>query len=448
MKRYISVILRLLFAVAGIAYIAISLTWTDSVAVPKGTHQVQLASEPTTTKAITLDKPQNWRVIEGDVLGDEGNLTLRTPDATATMIITREQMGGQITQFRAKPGVTTTLEHAKFGLLLIGLLIVCPIYFVQSYRWWLLMKARGLTCSMGNAFRLTMVGTFFNFCMPGTTGGDLVKAWYASKNSDRRADSVMTVVVDRVTGLLGLFIMAALAGLFMVLATQQQWLQLSAEQMKVTGNLTLWIWLGLGAAGVGALFYFSRRIRRKLGINWNLVKKLPGHKLMVKVDDAALAYKQHLGVVAAAVLLSLPVHLALSGATALAGYALGMETPLGLLLTVIPVLFLAAAVPLTFQGLGVMEGLAMVMIAGSGATENQIVGMLLVIRFYQIFYALLGSLFLLGGNIHLHPERDEAAATVSAEPAKIESAGDGATPASPMSKSVAHIEKPEPAVVA
>jgi len=109
------------------------------------------------------------------------------------------------------------------------------------------------------------------------------------------------------------------------------------------------------------------------------------------------------------VLLSLPVHLALSGAAAIAGYALGMETPLGLLLTVVPVLFLAAAVPLTYQGLGVMEYLGTLLIVGAGvagATENQLIGMLLVARFYQIFYSLLGSIFLLGGEIHMHPERE------------------------------------------
>jgi hypothetical protein len=35
--------------------------------------------------------------------------------------------------------------------------------------------------------------------------------------------------------------------------------------------------------------------------------------------------------------------------------------------------------------------------------------MLLMIRFYQIVYALLGSLFLLKGDIHMHPEREPEA---------------------------------------
>ena len=36
MKKYFSIILRFLFAAAGIAYIAFTLTWVDRVALPAG----------------------------------------------------------------------------------------------------------------------------------------------------------------------------------------------------------------------------------------------------------------------------------------------------------------------------------------------------------------------------------------------------------------------------
>jgi hypothetical protein len=56
-----------------------------------------------------------------------------------------------------------------------------------------------------------------------------------------------------------------------------------------------------------------------------------------------------------------------------------------------------------------MEGLAMAMLLKPPiATPNQIVGMLLMFRLYQMAYSLLGSLFLLKGDIHLHPMEDDA----------------------------------------
>lgn len=407
MKKHLSLLLRILFAAAGVGYIALTLTWSDSIVVPAG---VVLPN------GVTPVKPMPFKVIEGDIIDKEGKLVVQLDEKT-TMEVDRAKLGAEVTDYRAKPGVPTTLAHAKVPLLLLGLLIVGPIYIVQSYRWWLLMRARGLDCTLWKSFRLTMIGSFFNYCMPGTTGGDLVKAYYSAKNSDRRADSVMTVVVDRVTGLLGLVVMAGVAGLFMIAATGAGWLELSEKQTKVVNSITGFIWLGMAIGAVCTAIYFSARVRKKLGITPERIGKLPGAKLLLKIDEAALAYRHHIGVMFAAVALSLPVHLALSGATAMAGYALGIESPLGLLLTVVPVLFLAAAVPLTYQGLGVMEGLAMALILSTTASENQIVGMLLMIRFYQIFYSLLGSLFLLRGDIHMHPEREaEAPAAVEVTP--------------------------------
>lgn len=393
-KKHLSLILRIVFAAAGIAYIAMSLTWSDSVVIMPGTHRIG-------GQTVTFDDQAVFTIAEGDVTATEGNLTLEGADGRRLIVpASRVQTD---TAFLAKPGIPATLESARASLLLIGLLIVGPIYIIQSYRWWLLMRARGIAVTVFKAFRLTMVGSFFNYCMPGTTGGDVVKAYYAARNSDRRADSVMTVIFDRITGLIGLIVLGGLAGLCMMIAGAAGWIELTDEQQSVIHRVTGFIWLGILGGMAGAAVYYSRRLRKWFGISWKRVSRLPGHKLLVKIDDAALAYRKHKRVVAASVLMSLPVHLALAGATAAAGYALGIDTPLGMLLTVVPVLFLAAAVPLTYQGLGVMEGLAIALLLGATATENQIVGMLLMIRFYQIFYSLLGSLFLLKGDIHMHP---------------------------------------------
>ncbi len=40
-------------------------------------------------------------------------------------------------------------------------------------------------------------------------------------------------------------------------------------------------------------------------------------------------------------------------------------------------------------------------------TFNQLVGILMLSRLFQLFYSLLGALFLLKGDIHLHPAVDE-----------------------------------------
>jgi hypothetical protein len=68
------------------------------------------------------------------------------------------------------------------------------------------------------------------------------------------------------------------------------------------------------------------------------------------------------------------------------------------------VLFLGAAVPISYQGLGVMEAIGgQLLVNPPACTFNQLVGLLMLARLFQVFYSLIGALFLLKGDIHLHP---------------------------------------------
>lgn len=293
-----------------------------------------------------------------------------------------------------REGVMTMLRRAQWSHLLGALLLLAPVYPIQTLRWWLLMRCRGIEVPLSRAFRLVMVGCFFNYCMPGTTGGDVVKAWYAARRSDRRTDAVMSVVFDRITGLLGLILLAGLAGLTML-------------DDPIARRVTQYIWLGAGGIVLISACYFSRHLRKMFGLQY-LLGKLNQEGLAGKIDQAAVAYGSHKVMVTVAIFISVPVHLLIAAATAVAGYALGIsivESPPALMLTVIPVLNLAGSVPLTYQGLGVMEYLGQQMLVR--AEPNHIIGMLLLMRLGQIFYSMLGSAFLLHGDIHLHPDQHE-----------------------------------------
>ena len=61
------------------------------------------------------------------------------------------------------------------------------------YRWWMLVRALGLEFALGNAFRLGLVGFFFNTLLPGGVGGDIVKAVGIAREQTRRA----LAIVDR-----------------------------------------------------------------------------------------------------------------------------------------------------------------------------------------------------------------------------------------------------------
>lgn len=390
MKKTISIILRLVLAALGIGYIIWTLSWSDQVIVPAGyIYEDGSVADQEVTLRVSSQEPDGWWALETDGGRDRVRVYIPTDEISAD-------------QPRHKPGIVSMLRNADASLLLLGLALLLPVFPIQAARWWLLMRCRGMAVPYTRATRLTMVGLFFNFCMPGMTGGDVIKAYYAAKGSGARGIAVMSVIFDRITGLLGLMLLAGIAGLVMLVRGG-----LEPHVHRLASTVTLVIWVGFACALIGPLFYFSKRVRAVIGLQRLFARLGPEH-ILVRIDEAAAAYRDHLRVVVAAVLISLPVHLCQALATTLAGYALGMELPIALMLTVLPVVFLAGSVPLTYQGLGVMEALIVAMLLPSPlADANQLVSMLVLFRLFLILYALVGALMMLRGDIHLHPQLED-----------------------------------------
>jgi glycosyltransferase 2 family protein len=111
-------------------------------------------------------------------------------------------------------------------------------------RWYLLVWAQEFEFTFRDAIRLGFVGYISNYIMPGAVGGDLIKAGaVAIRQRSRRAVAVATVFLDRLLGLLALFLVGGGA-----------WL-LQPVQNRGDVFLTCALAFGLfGAAGLIGLF--------------------------------------------------------------------------------------------------------------------------------------------------------------------------------------------------
>jgi uncharacterized protein (TIRG00374 family) len=112
------------------------------------------------------------------------------------------------------PGIRGLIQQAPdlaafFALALMGIICVS----IQFARWFLLVRALNLPFTIGNAFRLGLIGTFWNTFLPGSVGGDLMKAYLIARDTPgQRAAAVATVVADRLVGLFGLIWFSAVFG--------------------------------------------------------------------------------------------------------------------------------------------------------------------------------------------------------------------------------------------
>lgn len=102
-----------------------------------------------------------------------------------------------------------------WGWLILAFALMIPSYAIVSYRFWRVLGTQGIPSTFSQALRWTMIGSFFDIAMPSNSGGDVVKAAYIVRHvgAGQRTSGVMAVAFDRVIGLLGLFLLAALASI-------------------------------------------------------------------------------------------------------------------------------------------------------------------------------------------------------------------------------------------
>lgn len=276
-------------------------------------------------------------------------------------------------------------EPLFYGFFLVGMTIL-----LQSWRWYLLLLCRGFATSFFQATKLFLVGVFFNYALPGSIGGDVVKAYYIVQNHrERRVDAVLTVVLDR---LLGLYAMLAMALITIII----NWAKISSDVQLQT--------LALGAAGIFALMTlfwaaaFSRRLSRWLSVeHW--LERLPLGQKLLSLYRATQAYGGQKMILLTTLFLSLLAQLVTTGFMIMVGHYTGhSDVTLGTYFFAVPLGFIAASLPIAPAGLGVGQVAFLVLFQMYSGHPSQL-GQIAVTAFQAVLlgWGLLGALFYLKG---------------------------------------------------
>lgn len=175
---------------------------------------------------------------------------------------------------------------------------------IQYYRWYLLVRAVGLPFQFWNAIRLGLVGTFYNTFLPGSIGGDIVKAYFIAKgHPERKATAVATVVADRLVGLFGLLLFAAVVG-------GGCW-AFGNEKIESNTKLQAIVWICVSLAVIGAVGYIAIGFiseERAKGIAERLARVKKVGPTLAELWFTARMYRQRPGTVMTVVAMSAVVH--------------------------------------------------------------------------------------------------------------------------------------------
>jgi uncharacterized protein (TIRG00374 family) len=306
---------------------------------------------------------------------------------------------------RVHIGLLTMVRQASPFLLWLSLIVFPITFIITSYRWRQLMAALDIHLLFSRTFVLNMVGAFYNTFMPGSTGGDVLKAYYASKQTPHRVHAVMSVLVDRIIGLIALVILGGVMSAGMVAYIRLNHGPANDPVARIcTRVAAVAVILMLGLL-FGLMVVFHPKLRRLLGIDY-ILAHLPMQKHVRDVVEVMECYRRRPMTIFWAIIVSFPVHLTTIVVALLAGRAFDLPLSDGYYFVAVPVIVLVGAIPISPQGAGVMEYFAVKLTERQGATVGQAFALTMSIRVISILWNLSGGIFVLRGGYHA-PTRQE-----------------------------------------
>ena len=273
------------------------------------------------------------------------------------------------------------IVRADYGLLLWAFVLYLIAVFLQGWRWHVLLSSDGDPWPFVRLQRVHFIALFFDLFTPGKIGSDAYRVT-AMRRAGKNAHTISSIVALRIHGFAVAVLFAAVAG-SVVLGAKHGW-------VFVIVTIAALVLLGAGLmiaihrfGAVGASYLLSQSgIRQRIGYHLN------------RAIEAFNAILSHRRVMLISSVLAVFFMLAIVCVYAAAGHAFHMNLRFVSYLSAVPIFLVASVIPITIQGRGLTEVLAIALWAEgpSGATAEQVVLTCLAVYAVQLGQGLIGGL--------------------------------------------------------
>jgi uncharacterized protein (TIRG00374 family) len=243
--------------------------------------------------------------------------------------------------------VSDVLKSANYWYLLPATLLYLGAMSNAGLKWYILLRAQGIRVPFRAVLSYTYVGFFFNNFLPANVGGDVMRGYGLARYTEQAAEAAVSVVIDRIVGLMAFMSSAVVAALVAVFLMHQE----NLRGIEVAAIL------GLVAVAAGFAVILSRRVRA-------LVERLFAWKLLApfapiysRLSMALNAYRHSYGPLALAFCTSLLTLVLTNFTDYLIVQSLGGGIPLIYIFLFNPIIAFVLLVPISVGGLGVTQAI-------------------------------------------------------------------------------------------
>jgi glycosyltransferase 2 family protein len=255
---------------------------------------------------------------------------------------------------------------------------------LNAWRWrWLLGTAMPDPPGLLYLYSLVMAGMFFNFLLPSTVGGDVVRAEMVKARVGGRVQAYFSIAVSRLLGFLGVLALGVMA--------------VAAAYVSI-GWYDPELMLAAGAVVLPLLVFFGWMLKGPSLGRWLVHLPLRARSAASRVQDAMAAYAAYPAVLWRVFLMAIFANAVgtVGVVWALAG-GLAVPAPALFHFIAVPLVMLISLVPVSINGIGLREGAFAYLYAKVGVEASAAVSLSLG------FTAVLALLSVVGGLVLLLP---------------------------------------------
>lgn len=261
------------------------------------------------------------------------------------IIISVGAVGIVLSMFRGRwDDVFLLLKRVKWSYVLLSFFMLVLSQSFLAVRLKEILKVQDVVMSFQNLFSLTMIALFFNNFLPSAIGGDVVKAYYTGRQSQKKLEPWAAVFADRAIGFVTL-IMWSVAALWFYRYHNGFQGRVVIHSVRVLSVVALCL----------ILFFFSRRISGPY--HW-VVRRLPFLRVkqaLERLYNGVNAYRSHPRLVILAVVISAAAQFSTIVIHWVLARGMGFPISIGILMLVLPIIAVAQNAP-SINGMGIREG--------------------------------------------------------------------------------------------
>jgi len=285
----------------------------------------------------------------------------------------------------AEIGVVLGQTLDRWPFLIVATLLPVLGTLFAVFRWRVLLGGLGARPGIASLYRATLVGSFFNFFLPSTIGGDVMRSWWVQRTLGSAVLSLTVVGLDRLVGFVGICAVGLIA-----LALRPS-LMTGLPYMLVGAAV-----ITLGVAGLAGLYHPAAVA---LG-RWMFSRPV----LRLARDKVATAYRGLVGLrhaksrLFAGFLFSLALQAMIILQYFAFSRALQADVSLSDLGVLVPVVMLVTLLPITINGIGLRETALTVVGAAFGLAAEDAITMAWMFLGVHLLYAVIGGLIYMLGR--------------------------------------------------